>query len=364
MEFSYLYLLQSQTDSRPYYCRLTWIREFTSGSIPDTVRLSNENRSQDKPKVAGWCGADGKQTGGQGPNFAKIEAFAQSAAQRGVRLLVFPECCITGYWFIRNLSNADLTKLAEPAFTGESSQRLLALAQKYQITLGAGFIEADGGALYNSYLIAMPNGDARRHRKLQAFEHPLIKCGSDYTVFDLPEGFRAGVLICYDNNVNENGRINALLGAEVIIAPHQTGGCRTKNPHLMGIIERRLWENRVADPEAIRREFAGEKGRAWLMRWLPSRAHDNGNFLIFANGVGVDDDEIRTGNAMILDPYGRILAETGEPSDEMVVADLDGSLLEHATGREWIAARRPELYELLTNRTGLERDTRDLKFEE
>jgi predicted amidohydrolase len=44
------------------------------------------------------------------------------------------------------------------------------------------------------------------------------------------------------------------------------------------------------------------------MRWLPSRAHDNGMFLIFSNGIGPDDDEIRTGNAMILDPYGEIIA--------------------------------------------------------
>ncbi len=32
------------------------------------------------------------------------------------------------------------------------------------------------------------------------------------------------------------------------------------------------------------------------MRWLPSRAHDNGVFYLFSNGVGLDDDEIRTGN--------------------------------------------------------------------
>jgi predicted amidohydrolase len=132
----------------------------------------------------------------------------------------------------------------------------------------------------------------------------------------------------------------------------------------MGLIERKLWDERHTNPEAIRREFAGEKGRGWLMRWLPSRAHDNGTFLIFANGVGVDDDEIRTGNAMILDPYGRILTETGVADDAMVVADLDGSLLKQATGREWMAARRPELYGMLTQRTGMERDTRELKFEE
>lgn len=47
-----------------------------------------------------------------------------------------------------------------------------------------------------------------------------------------------------------------------------------------------------------------------------------------------------------------------------VVADLDATLLERATGREWIAARRPELRGLLTQRTGRERDTHELKFEE
>ena len=115
---------------------------------------------------------------------------------------------------------------------------------------------------------------------------------------------------------------------------------------------------------AIEREFRGDKGRGWLMRWLPSRAHDNGLFLIFSNGVGVDDDEIRTGNAMILDPYGRILAETWQAGDAMVIADLDAGLLVDATGRKWIRARRPELYTPLTVPTGLERDTRELKFEE
>jgi hypothetical protein len=64
--------------------------------------------------------------------------------------------------------------------------------------------------------------------------------------------------------------------------------------------------------------------------------------LVYSNGVGVDDDEIRTGNAMILDPYGRILAETCKAGDDMVVADLDASLLEASTGRRWIKTHRPE----------------------
>jgi len=131
----------------------------------------------------------------------------------------------------------------------------------------------------------------------------------------------------------------------------------------MGRVDRKLWDNRRADPKAIEEELRGDKGRAWLMRWLPARAHDNGLFLLFSNGVGLDDDEVRTGNAMILDPYGRILAETWKADDVMLTADLDASLRAYNTGRRWIRTRRPELYQPLTERTGQEEDTRAVRFE-
>jgi predicted amidohydrolase len=98
------------------------------------------------------------------------------------------------------------------------------------------------------------------------------------------------------------------------------------------------------------------------MRWLPSRAHDNGMFVVFSNGVGVDDDEIRTGNAMIIDPYGRVLTETWKAGDDMVIADLDMSLIEGSTGRQWITTRRPDLYGELTDLTGIEKSTREMIF--
>jgi hypothetical protein len=152
-------------------------------------------------------------------------------------------------------------------------------------------------------------------------------------------------------------------GAETLLAPHQTGGCDSPDPHTMGLVDKTLWENRHADPAAIEAELRGPKGRGWLMRWLPARAHDNGLFLVYSNGVGVDDDEIRTGNAMVLDPYGRILSETWKAGDDMVMADVDASLLEASTGRRWIKTRRPEMYEPLTVPTGLEQDTRTVRFD-
>jgi predicted amidohydrolase len=298
-------------------------------------------------------------------NFAKLESFAVAAAGRGVEILVSPECGLTGYWFLRKLSVPQLRALAETVPDGPSCRRLAALAARHRMTVGAGLVEAGGGDVFhNTYVVALPDGRVVSHRKIHAFEHPAIHAGREVTVFDTPHGCRAALLICYDVNIVENVRIAALRGAELLLAPHQTGGCRTSNPHLMGVVDRQLWDARASHPEAIERELRGEKGRGWLLRWLPSRAHDNGLFLVFANGVGIDDDEVRTGNSMILDPYGRILAETGKAGDDLVVADLDASLLDQATGRLWLQARRPELYGELAVPTGRERDTRQLKFEE
>ena len=302
--------------------------------------------------------------GNKEANFAKIEDFIVAAAKQDVEMIVFPECCITGYWFLRKLSRPELVELAEPVFSGPSSQKLMALAKEYNMTVGAGLVEiAEDGQLYNTYVVAMPDDSFARHRKLHCFISEHLANGSEYTVFDTPQGCKVGLLICYDNNIGENVRITALKGAEILFAPHQTGGCDSPSPLCMGLVDRKLWDNRQKNPAAIEAEFKGPKGREWITKWLPARAHDNGMFLIFSNGVGVDDNEIRTGSAMIIDCYGNILSETCKASDDMVIADLEASLRSMCTGSRWIKSRRPEIYTPLVKPTGLEQDTRALRFE-
>ena len=120
--------------------------------------------------------------------------------------------------------------------------------------------------------------------------------------------------------------------------------------------------NREEDAATIEAEFRGPKGREWLLKWLPARAHDNGIFLIFSNGVGRDDNEVRTGNAMILDPYGDVLAETWRAGDDMVMADLKAETRRMCTGSRWIRSRRPELYGDIAESTGKEQDIRTVRF--
>ena len=301
--------------------------------------------------------------GDKGYNLSVVSRFVDQARARGVKVLAFPEMCLTGYWHATKLAGPGRVALAEPVPDGPSTRRLRELAASAGMAVGAGLIErGEDGRLFNTYVVCLPDGATHRHRKIHAFESEHISAGDRYTVFDSPWGVRIGVLICYDNNIVENARATALLGADVLLAPHQTGGCDSRSPHAMGLIDPALWDRREADPAAIEAEFRGPKGREWLLRWLPSRAHDNGMFVLFSNGVGEDAGEVRTGNAMILDPYGRILAETWKAEDRLVVADLDLDLLPLCTGRRWIRGRRPELYGLLTERLGHELDPRAARF--
>jgi (R)-amidase len=297
-------------------------------------------------------------------NLSRIEDFARQASAAGSQLAVFPEMCICGYWHVPKLDRDGLLAIAEP-LSGPSITHVATLARDLGLAIGAGFLElAENGKLYNSYAVCFPDGQIHCHRKLHAFEHEHIASGDSYTVFDTPWGLRAGILICWDNNLVENVRATALMGAELLIAPHQTGGTLSRSPHAMKPIPVEKWHRRNEDPQAIEAEFRGPSGREWLLRWLPARAHDNGLFLVFSNGVGQDEDEVRTGNAMILDPYGRIITETWLAGDAMVTAALDLDLLDKCTGQRWLRGRRPELYGILTERAQDSLAPREARFSE
>jgi len=297
-------------------------------------------------------------------NMAVVKDFVLQAAAKNVELVLFPECCLSGYWHLRKLTRSQLEDVGQNVPRGWACKEVCELAKIHNISIGVGLVElADDGTLYNAFFVINSDGTWVNHRKLHCFVSEHMASGDSFTVLDTPNGVRLGVLTCYDNNIGENVRATALLGAQILLAPHQTGGCNSGSPEAMGVIDVDLWHDRDSRYEELKQQCNGEKGRGWLMRWLPSRAHDNGMFLIFSNGIGRDDGEVRTGNSMVIDPYGRVIVEAIEPREQMLIADLDLSLRDRATGTRWIRARRPELYTALTENTGNEEETRNVRFE-
>ncbi len=289
-------------------------------------------------------------------NLSVIDQLAGKAAGEGATAIAFHECAITGYSFARNLSREQLLAIAEPLPEGESIRALQEIAGRHHITLLAGLFERDEqGRIFKAYVCVNETGMLAKHRKLHPFINPAILPGDQYTVFDL-HGWRCAILICYDNNVIENVRATVLLGADVIFMPHVTMCTPSTRPGA-GFVDPALWYNREKDPTSLRAEFDGLKGRAWLMKWLPARAFDNGVYVVFSNPIGMDDDQLKNGCSMILDPFGDILSECRRLGDDYVCATLTAEKLALAGGYRYRNARRPALYANVLGREHASRQT-------
>ncbi|OAA73060.1 Nitrilase/cyanide hydratase and apolipoprotein N-acyltransferase [Akanthomyces lecanii RCEF 1005] len=277
-------------------------------------------------------------------NLATIKRFAAAAASQACHIVVFHECCIPGYTFASRLSRAELYAVAEAVPSGASTQALIDIAKKENIVILAGLYERDEEKqeIYNTYVCVSGDGLLASFRKLHPFISAHLSAGNELVVFDLL-GWKAGILICYDNNVVENVRATALSGAEILFAPHVTMCTPSTRPGA-GFVDASLWAKRHEDPTTLRAEFDGLKGRAWLMKWLPARAYDNGIYVVFSNPIGMDDDQLKNGCSMVLDPFGDVLAECRKLDEDMAVALCTRDKLQKAGGFRYRKARRPEVY--------------------
>lgn len=276
-------------------------------------------------------------------NLGVIADITRKAAQEGAQVVAFHECSVTGYTFARHLSREQMLEIAEFVPGGPSIKRLQEIATENNVTVLAGLFEKDkDGKLHKPYVAVDKSGVIAKHRKIHPFINPNLTPGEAYTVFDL-YGWKCGILICYDNNIVENVRATALLGADIIFMPHVTMCTPSTRPGA-GFVDPKLWENRHRDPTSLRAEFDGLKGRAWLMKWLPARAYDNGIYAIFSNPIGMDDDQLKNGCSMILDPFGDIIAECRKLGNDYVIATITEEKLKQSGGYRYRKARRPDLY--------------------
>ena len=276
-------------------------------------------------------------------NLSVIDSLTKKAADDGSQVISFHECSITGYSFARHLSKEQLLDIAEFIPDGESVQQLIAISLKYNIAILAGLFEKDSeDHIYKAYVCVTKDGLLAKFRKLHPFINPHILPGNGYCVFEL-FGWKCGILICYDNNIIENVRATTLLGAEIIFMPHVTMCTPSTRPGA-GFVDPYFWKNKAENALKLRTEFDGPKGREWLLKWLPARAYDNAIYVVFSNPIGMDDDQLKNGCSMIIDPFGDIIAECKTIDNEITTALLTPDKLTMAGGHRYKNARRVELY--------------------
>lgn len=248
-------------------------------------------------------------------NRTRVESLLETVE---ADLIVLPELFTSGYFF---RSSEDLARVAEPVPGGPTTRRLLSWAEALDATLVAGLPERDGEDIYNSAVLARPNGQTHRYRKVHLFyeETTLFAPGDlGFPVFDVAtragRSYRLGVMVCFDWYFPEAARSLALRGADVIAHPSNL-----VLPHC---------------PES-----------------MPIRARENHVYTLTANRYGSErkEDETLTfiGLSEICGPDGDILVRAGrdETTVETAVLDLDAGR-DRALNRynDVLDDRRPEAY--------------------
>jgi N-carbamoylputrescine amidase len=268
-----------------------------------------------------------------------IEQFCERAVAQRAELVVFPELIVHGH------CTPNTWEIAEPVPAGESVEKLTSIARRSGIFLSAGMSEKENDIVYNTQVLIGPNGYLGKQRKLHMSrdESFFYKGGREIRVFDIGK-CKVGIVICYDNQFPEVGRIVALQGADVILMPHAAREGR--------------WEDTPESESAARRKVFDFFASSYRMR-----ARENACFCVYADQAGragyVDslprehfNQPHHPGGAMVIGPNGDILrhTQTEQIRDEMIVADLDASLLAKARSHPnyTLRTRRPELFGELT----------------
>lgn len=151
-------------------------------------------------------------------NLARASRLVARACQKGAELIVLPELFSTGYFFD---SRQDVYAYGEPVPGGRTASALIEMAQRHSIYLAASMIELDQCDLYNTAILAGPDGFIGKYRKLHL-------CGDEIfwfepgnlglPVFHTPIG-KISMLICLDGFYPETYRICALQKADIICIP-------------------------------------------------------------------------------------------------------------------------------------------------
>jgi predicted amidohydrolase len=151
-------------------------------------------------------------------NLKTILARLHEAAAQGARLVVFPECILTGYSF-------DSREEAWPhseSIPGPSTEAIAAVCRRLGVWSVLGMLERDGGRLFNACALVSPEGGAASYRKIHLPLLGVDRFGTPgdrpFAVYDLG-GLRVGMNICYDGSFPESARVLTLLGADLVVLP-------------------------------------------------------------------------------------------------------------------------------------------------
>jgi predicted amidohydrolase len=241
-------------------------------------------------------------------NLQRLQRLAMEAA--GADVLVLPEMYLTGY----NIGAAAVAALAQPC-DGAWAQEIAALARTQNMAIVYGYPErAENTQLYNAVQVIDAQGTRLcNYRKTHLFgelDRLMFSAGAQASRVVELNGWKIGLLICYDLEFPENARQLAQAGAELILVP-----TANMQPYEF-----------IANVTVL------------------ARAFENQCYLAYANYCGAEDSIHYCGLSSLVAPDGRPIAWAGQ-GEELIIGTLSQQVLEDSrAANPYLRDRRPELY--------------------
>ena len=254
-------------------------------------------------------------------NREKIIDRIRAAAEREAKLVIFPECALTGYAFA---SLAEAEPFAE-SVDGPSAQAIAKVCNQTGTYAAVGFIESDAGKFYNTVMLVGPEGVAGTYRKVHlpflGVDRFLSPGDRPFQIFELPFG-KIGLNICYDISFPEPSRVLKLLGAELIVLVTNWPPGAWRSPEFL----------------------------------VNTRALENHLFYAACNRVGAERGWQFIGRSKVADCNGDTLIEGNPEAEELLVVavelqEANSNHIVNVPGAyeiDRLADRRPEMYECIS----------------
>ncbi|MBA1231078.1 carbon-nitrogen hydrolase family protein [Pseudomonas viridiflava] len=246
-------------------------------------------------------------------NLTRLQQQAKVAAAQGAQVLVCPEMFLTGY----NIGAHACAELAQ-AQDGPAATRIAEMAREQGIAILYGYPERSAEQqIYNAVQLIDSHGNRlSNYRKTHLFsdlDKSMFAAGEALGPVVELNGWRVGMLICYDVEFPENTRRLALDGAELILVP-------TANMAPFDF---------VCDVT------------------VRARAFENHCYVVYANYCGSEGEIRYCGLSSVCAPDGSRPALAAQ-DEALLIADLDrAQLTQTRTVNDYFKDRRPGLYSAL-----------------
>jgi len=218
-------------------------------------------------------------------NTVEICRYILEAAEAKARIVVFPECALTGYF-------EDVITNTTPAQLSAAEEKILHQCRESDIYAIIGTPFRDGAHLYNSAAVISPQGKIiERYHKVH-LEERWPDAGDHLSLFHI-DGIPCSIIICHDERYPELVRLPVLVGAKVIFYISHESGVREANK----IVPYRAQ--------------------------VQARAVENTIYLVQANAPSNPDKSGSHGQSRIIAPDGNIIHEASITEVETLLATLE-----------------------------------------